>query len=108
MNAGATWKRIIGYTKQHRGIAIAAVFCAILSVVASLIAPLLIVRTVDPMAGPAQLDFDQVLRLLLLLPASYFAGRSFGWLLTDYTNRIPSLTVYSSRPHMHPKLTVRH
>lgn len=106
MNAGATWKRIIVYTKQHRGIAIAAVFCAILSVVASLIGPLLIGRTVDQMAGPGQVDFDQVLRLLLILAAVYIAGSFFGWLLTYYTNRIAYRTVYDLRRELFDKLNV--
>ncbi|KWX72485.1 sugar ABC transporter ATP-binding protein [Paenibacillus riograndensis] len=106
MNAGATWKRIIGYTKQHRGITIAAVFCAILSVVASLIGPLLIGRTVDQMAGPGQVDFDQVLRLLLILAAVYIAGSFFGWLLTYYTNRIAYRTVYDLRRELFDKLNV--
>ncbi|CQR56385.1 ABC transporter ATP-binding protein [Paenibacillus riograndensis] len=106
MNAGATWKRIIVYTKQHRGIAIAAVFCAILSVVASLIGPLLIGRTVDQMAGLGQVDFDQVLRLLLILAAVYIAGSFFGWLLTYYTNRIAYRTVYDLRRELFDKLNV--
>ncbi|MCE3201451.1 ABC transporter ATP-binding protein [Paenibacillus sonchi] len=106
MNAGATWKRIIVYTKQHRGIAIAAVFCAILSVAASLIGPLLIGRTVDQMAGPEQVDFDQVLRLLLILAVVYSVGSFFGWLLTYYTNRIAYRTVYDLRRELFGKLNV--
>ncbi|QQZ60255.1 ABC transporter ATP-binding protein [Paenibacillus sonchi] len=106
MNAGATWKRIIVYTKQHRGIAIAAVFCAVLSVAASLIGPLLIGRTVDQMAGPGQVDFDQVLRLLLILAVVYSVGSFFGWLLTYYTNRIAYRTVYDLRRELFDKLNV--
>ncbi|MHA6529161.1 ABC transporter ATP-binding protein [Paenibacillus sp. BAC0078] len=106
MNAGATWKRIIVYTKQHRSIAIVAVFCAILSVIASLIGPLLIGRAVDKMLGPGQVDFDGVLWLLLILAAVYIAGSFFGWLLTYYTNRIAYQTVYDLRRELFDKLNV--
>ncbi|KWX78760.1 ABC transporter ATP-binding protein [Paenibacillus jilunlii] len=106
MNAGATWKRIIGYTRQHRGIAIAAVFCAILSVIASLVGPLLIGRAVDQMVGPGQVDFARVLRLLLILALVYIAGSFFGWLLTYYTNRIAYRTVYDLRRELFDKLNV--
>ncbi|MEC0167705.1 ABC transporter ATP-binding protein [Paenibacillus graminis] len=106
MNAGATWKRIIGYTRQHRSIAIAAVFCALLSVIASLIGPLLIGWAVDQMAGPGQVDFARVLRLLLLLAVVYLVGSFFGWLLTYYTNRIAYRTVYDLRRELFDKLNV--
>ncbi|MBW4080294.1 ABC transporter ATP-binding protein [Paenibacillus sp. S150] len=106
MNAGATWKRIIVYTKQHRSIAIAAVFCAILSVIASLIGPLLIGRAVDHMVGPGQVDFNRVLQLLLLLAVVYIVGSFFGWLLTYYTNRIAYRTVYDLRLELFDKLNV--
>ncbi len=106
MNAGATWKRIIGYTRQHRGIAIAAVFCALLSVIASLIGPLLIGWAVDQMAGPGKVDFARVLRLLLLLAVVYLVGSFFGWLLTYCTNRIAYRTVYDLRRELFDKLNV--
>ncbi|MNO16842.1 putative ABC transporter ATP-binding protein [compost metagenome] len=106
MNAGATWKRIIVYTQQHRGIAIAAGFCAILSVIASLTGPLLIGRTVDQMVGPGQVDFDHVLRLLVILAVVYIVGSFFGWLLTYYTNRIAYRTVYDLRRELFDKLNV--
>lgn len=106
MSSGATWKRMFNYTKQHRGIAVAAVCCAILSVIASLIGPLLIGRTVDQMVGPGQVDFDQILRLLLILAVVYMVGSFFGWLLTYYTNRIAYRTVYDMRRELFDKLNV--
>ncbi|WP_019910515.1 ABC transporter ATP-binding protein [Paenibacillus sp. HW567] len=106
MNAGATWKRIIGYTKQHRNIAIVAVFCAILSVIASLIGPLLIGRAVDKMLGRGQVDFDGILWLLLILAVVYIVGGFFGWVLTYYTNRIAYRTVYDLRRELFDKLNV--
>lgn len=104
MNATETWKRLLKYTRHYRGIAIGAVLCAILSVVASLIGPLLIGRAVDQMIGPDNVNYPAILRLLLLLAAVYLVGSFFGWLLTYYTNKIAYKTVYDLRRELFDKL----
>ncbi|UQZ37271.1 sugar ABC transporter ATP-binding protein [Paenibacillus sp. PK3_47] len=104
MTSTATWKRIITYTRQHKGIAVAAAVSAVLSVISSLIGPLLIGRAIDQMIGPGNVDFPAVLRLLLILGAVYLAGSFFGWLLTYYTNRMAYRTVYELRRELFDKL----
>ncbi|MEK4328090.1 ABC transporter ATP-binding protein [Paenibacillus sp. FSL R7-0312] len=104
MNSRATWKRLFRYTSQYRKITIGAVICAILSVIASLIGPLLIGRAVDRMIGPDQVDFPGILRLLLILGAIYLIGSFFGWLLTYYTNKLAYRTVYDLRRELFDKL----
>lgn len=104
MNSRATWKRLFRYTSQYRKITIGAVICAILSVIASLIGPLLIGRAVDRMIGPDQVDFPGILRLLLILGAIYLIGAFFGWLLTYYTNKLAYRTVYDLRRELFDKL----
>lgn len=106
MNSTHTWKRLFVYTRQHRGITIAAVISAIISVTASLIGPLLIGRAIDHMVGPGDVDFNVILRLLLLLAGVYIVGSLFGWLLTYYTNRIAYKTVYDLRRELFDKLNV--
>ncbi|WP_310829037.1 ABC transporter ATP-binding protein [Paenibacillus pedocola] len=104
MNTKDTWKRLLNYTRHYRGIATSAVICAILSVISSLIGPLLIGRAVDRMIGPDNVDFPAILRLLLLLAAVYIVGSFFGWLLTYYTNKIAYKTVYDLRCELFDKL----
>lgn len=104
MNSRATWKRLFRYTSQYRKITIGAVICAILSVIASLIGPLLIGRAVDHMIGPDQVDFPGIFRLLLILGAVYLVGSFFGWLLTYYTNKLAYRTVYDLRRELFDKL----
>jgi len=106
MNKNNIWKRLIVYTGHYRKIAIGAVICALLSVIASLIGPLLIGKAVDFMIGPGEVDFDAVLRLLLILAAVYIVGSFFGWLLTYLTNRIAYRTVYDLRRELFDKLNV--
>lgn len=106
MNSTSTWKRLFVYTRHYRGISLAAVICAIISVIASLIGPLLIGRAVDHMVGPGDVNFPGVLRLLIVLAAVYIIGSFFGWLLTYYTNQIAYRTVYDLRRELFDKLNV--
>ncbi|QUL52551.1 ABC transporter ATP-binding protein [Paenibacillus tritici] len=104
MNTTMTWKRLFDYTRQYRKITFGAIICAILSVVASLIGPLLIGRAIDHMIGPDQVNFPEILRLLLILGAVYLIGSFFGWLLTYYTNKLAFRTVYDLRRELFGKL----
>ncbi|OMD77009.1 MULTISPECIES: ABC transporter ATP-binding protein [Paenibacillus] len=106
MNKNNIWKRLIVYTGHYKKIAIGVVICAILSVIASLIGPLLIGSAIDFMIGPGEVDFDAVLRLLLILAGVYIVGSFFGWLLTYLTNRIAYRTVYDLRRELFDKLNV--
>ncbi|MBY3618749.1 ABC transporter ATP-binding protein [Acinetobacter sp. CUI P1] len=106
MNNNNIWKRLIIYTGHYKKLAIGAVICALLSVIASLIGPLLIGSAIDFMIGPGEVDFDAVLRLLLILAAVYIVGSFFGWLLTYLTNRIAYRTVYDLRRELFDKLNV--
>lgn len=100
------WKRLIVYTGQYRSITIWASICAILSVIASLVGPLLIGRAIDYMVGPGEVDFKAVLRLLVILALVYAVGSFFGWLLTYLSNRIAYRTVYDLRRELFNKLNV--
>ncbi|MFF2912470.1 ABC transporter ATP-binding protein [Paenibacillus sp. NPDC057934] len=106
MKRNNTWKRLIVYTSQYRSLMILAVICAILSVVASLIGPLLIGKAIDFMIGPGKVDFPAILRLLLILGAIYLIGSLFGWLLTALMNRIAYRTINDMRRELFDKLNV--
>ncbi|OMF93030.1 ABC transporter ATP-binding protein [Paenibacillus sp. FSL R7-0337] len=104
MTSTMTWKRLFQYTREYRKITYGAIFCAILSVVASLIGPLLIGRAIDHMIGPDRVEFPEILRLLLILGSVYLVGSFFGWLLTYYTNKLAFRTVYDLRRELFDKL----
>lgn len=106
MNKNNIWTRIIGYTGHYKKIAIGAVICAFVSVIASLIGPLLIGKAIDYMIGPGKVDFDAVLRLLLILAGVYIVGSLFGWFLTYLTNRIAYRTIYDLRRELFDKINV--
>lgn len=106
MNKNNVWKRLIVYTGHYRKIAIGAVICAFISVIASLVGPLLIGRAIDFMMGPGEVDFKAVLRMLVILAGVYIIGSFFGWLLTYLTNQMAYRTVYDLRRELFNKLNV--
>ncbi|WP_150267830.1 ABC transporter ATP-binding protein [Paenibacillus tepidiphilus] len=103
-STAAIWKRILLYTRQERKFAVAASVSAVISVIASLIGPLLIGRAIDRMLGPGRVEYPAIFRILLILGAVYLVGSLFGWLLTYYTNRIAYKTVYELRRELFDKL----
>ncbi|WP_438349366.1 ABC transporter ATP-binding protein [Paenibacillus sp. FA6] len=106
MNNKETWKRLIKYTGRYKKMTIWAILCAILSVVASLIGPLLIGRTIDHMIGVKQVNFSAMLELLVILAIVYVVGSLFGWLLIYSTNRIAYRTVYDMRRELFEKMNI--
>lgn len=106
MKGNNTWKRLIIYTSKYRHLLILSVICAILSVVASLVGPLLIGKTIDFMIGPGHVDFAAVLRLLIILAAIYIGGSVFGWFLTAIMNKVSYRTINDLRRDLFDKLNI--
>ncbi len=106
MNNKQTWNRLLKYAGKYRTYAIWAVICAVLSVVASLIGPLLIGNAVDQMIGVGTVRFEAIGKLLVVLAVVYVLGSLFGWLLIYLTNRIAYQTVYEMRRELFDKLNI--
>ncbi|MGF7048134.1 ATP-binding cassette subfamily B protein [Paenibacillus sp. DS2015] len=106
MNNKDTWKRLLKYSGQHVKITFWAVICAILSVIASLIGPLLIGRAVDHMIGIGAVNFSAIGQLMIGLAIVYTLGSFFGWLLIYLTNRIAYQTVYDMRRQLFDQMNI--
>ncbi len=106
MNNKQTWNRLLTYAGQYKKNAIWAVICAVVSVIASLIGPLLIGKTVDQMIGVGGVHFDAIGKLLVILAIVYVMGSLFGWLLINLTNKIAYQTVYDMRRELFDKLNI--
>ena len=104
MNNKQTWQRILSYTGKYKSTAVISVFCAILTVLASLIGPFIIGTTVDQMIGVGNVEFGKISRLLIILAIVYGLGSIFGWLLYSLTNRIAYQTVFEMRLALFAKI----
>lgn len=98
------WMRVLQYAGAYKGFAVGSVICAIFSVIASLMGPMLIGRSIDRMIGAGAVDFSAILRTLAFLALIYACSSIFGWLLTYFTNRIAYQTVNDIRRVLFQKL----
>ena len=96
--------RLFSYIGKYRLILFLCVLSSILSVFFTLIAPLVIGRAVDCMAGAHRVDFIAVTKYLLLLTVVYLGSNLFLWLLTFLTNRLSYRTVNRLRGMLFRKL----
>ena len=95
--------RLLEYVGKYKRLMLLSVLSALISVVCTLYAPLIIGRAIDGMV--AEGIFGGA-RLLLLLAGVYLCGNLFLWLLNYLTNRISYFTVNHLRTVLFDKLAV--
>ncbi|NNU75957.1 ABC transporter ATP-binding protein [Clostridium estertheticum] len=94
------FKRIIKYMSNSKIYVVFSLLSAIITVILSLIAPLLIGKTIDKMIGKGLVDFSYVFKIIIAIAIVYVAGNIFNWLLIHLTN----LIAFSSVNHMRQDL----
>lgn len=82
-----------------------SLFSAIITVIASLIAPMLIGKTIDKMTGKGLVDFSYVFKVLIIIALVYIVGNIFNWLLTYLTNLIAFSSVNTIRHDLFKKIS---
>ncbi|MBU3153384.1 ABC transporter ATP-binding protein [Clostridium estertheticum] len=94
------FKRIIKYMSNSKIYIIFSLLSAIITVILSLIAPMLIGKTIDKMIGKGLVDFSYVFKIIIAIAIVYVIGNIFNWLLIYLTN----LIAFSSVNHMRQDL----
>ncbi|WP_231038520.1 ABC transporter ATP-binding protein [Pectinatus haikarae] len=97
-------QRCIGYLTCYPGYFAASLSSALISVIASLLGPFYIGRSVDVMLGPGMVNFDSVLVILKLLSVIYILNSLFSWILTYCTNEISYRTANNLRHQVFDKI----
>ena len=97
-------RRLLAYTRPYRGYLAAAMAAALVSVLLTLMAPVLIGDGVDCILGPGEVDYRGLLRILVLLGASVVGAALFQWLMSYCTNVITYRTVKDLRIQLFQKL----
>ncbi|HBN81938.1 MAG TPA: sugar ABC transporter ATP-binding protein [Ruminococcaceae bacterium] len=95
--------RLLEYVGKYKGLMLLSVLSALISVVCTLYAPLIIGRAIDGMVAKG---ISGGARLLFLLAGVYLCGNLFLWLLNYLTNRISYFTVNHLRTVLFDKLAV--
>jgi ATP-binding cassette subfamily B multidrug efflux pump len=96
--------RLISYMKKYKFYVVLSFLSAILSVVASLIGPMLIGKAIDQMIGKGSVNFDEIMKILIILVFVYAVNVIFNWLLTYLTNIVSYRTVNDMRHELFEKI----
>ena len=96
--------KILSFSKPYRRFFIGAILCALVSVTATLLMPVLIGRAVDCLTGPGQVDFTGIFHISLQFAALLAVHAVFGWLLSLFTNIIAYSTARDIRKALFRKL----
>lgn len=90
-------KRLLKFTKPYIGYLIMALICALFSVTFTLLGPVLIGKGIDLIIGPNNVDFNGILKIIVILMATIILGTLFQWLMGLYTNIVTQKTVKDLR-----------
>ena len=96
--------RLFKYIGKNKKLLVFAIICAIISVISSLIGPILIGKSIDNMIAKGQVDLKAVVNILVILAIVYGVGCLFTWLLTYLTNGISYKTVNLLRNDLFDKI----
>lgn len=97
--------RLLVHIGKYKIFLVLSIICALLSVAASLLGPMLIGKTIDYMVGEGVVNFNSIAYILISLAFIYAGGSLFGWLLTYLTNSITYRTVNDMREKLFEKLS---
>ncbi|MCB2293456.1 ABC transporter ATP-binding protein/permease [Clostridium algoriphilum] len=99
------FKRIIKYMSRSKVYVVFSLLSAIITVILSLIAPLLIGKTIDKMIGKGLVDFSYVFKIIIAIAIVYIASNIFNWLLIYLTNLIAFSSVNNMRQDLFKKIS---
>lgn len=97
--------RLLKYIGKYKKLIVFSILSALISVICTLYAPLIIGHAIDGMVAKGA-NLSGTVRLLLLLAGIYLCGNLFLWLLNYLTNRISYFTVNNLRKVLFDKLAV--
>ena len=102
--SGEVLRRLMGFARPSAGYLVLALVSAVVSVVLTLLGPVLIGEAVDCIIGPGQVDFAGVARILLLLGLTVVGSGVFQWALSLCTTVVTQRTVREIRVSAFSKL----
>ena len=100
MKTKETLKRIVGYISPYKGYVALSLISAILSVAATLAAPVCIGKAIDYIIGPGTVDFATVGKYIALIGGTIAVGGIFQWTLSLATNKLAFLAVNEMRKQL--------
>lgn len=79
-------RRLLGYIFKDKKSLIISIIASIISVTSSILAPIIIGKAIDNMFGEGSVNFNNIMRKIIVLLVVYVVGSLFTWVLIYLTN----------------------
>ncbi len=90
-------KRLLKYIGKHRRFVLGALLCAVFSNILMIAGPFIIGKGVDNIVGKGQVDFKQILNIVVIIIILYLVSAVFQWSLQVLTSKLANRTVEGLR-----------
>lgn len=97
-------KRIMLYTKKYRVYLILSLLSYVVGIGLTLVAPVLVGKSIDLILGEGQVDFLGIYRILITLSVMIIVGSFFQWIAYVCTNKLTYKTVRDIRLDIFEKI----
>lgn len=97
-------KRVFSYTKPYKKFLIIGFLGAMLNITFTLLGPILIGKAVDLIVDKGLVDFQGLLRLIIMLAGTVLFASLFQWIMAFSTNKITYNTIKDLREEAFSKL----
>ncbi|NLK93831.1 MAG: ABC transporter ATP-binding protein [Clostridiales bacterium] len=97
-------KRLFYYISKNKTLLMLSILSAVVSVIASLVGPIIIGKAIDYMMGKNKVNFAIIIKLIIILAVVYIVYSVFSWLLTYATNKIAYKVAEDIRNSMFKKI----
>lgn len=97
-------KRIMLYTKKYRVYLILSLLSYVVGIGLTLVAPVLVGKSIDLILGEGQVDFLGIYKILITLSVMIIAGSFFQWIAYVCTNKLTYKTVRDIRSDIFEKI----
>ena len=96
--------RMLSYTKPYAGYLALSFAAAVISVAATLYAPVIIGKAVNYIVGEGNVDFGMTLKYVIQLCIAVGVSAFFSWIMSVCTNKISYCTVHDLRREVYEKI----
>lgn len=93
----STFSRLTGYVLKYKGYMFVSLIFALISNVLIAFMPLIIGKAIDKIVSKGKVDFDALIKIVILLAVIYIVSSLFTWLFTVVANIIAYNTVKDLR-----------
>lgn len=96
--------RMLSYTKPYAGYLVLSLAAAVISVAATLYAPVIVGKAVNCIVGEGNVDFGMTLKYVVQLCIAVGISAFFSWIMSVCTNKISYCTVHDLRREVYEKI----